>query len=70
MLTAEILQDEVQLSPGLEGVDEVYNERMLHLLQNVPLSFGVRRVFSITHNHRLGKRQKNTESQCVKTFWQ
>lgn len=53
MLTAQILQDKVQLSTCLEGIDEVHNERMLHLLQNVPLSFGVRRVLCVTHNHGL-----------------
>lgn len=55
MLTTKILQDEVQLPPRLEGIDEVHNERMLHLLQNVPLSFGVRCVLCITHNHGLAR---------------
>ena len=53
LLTAQILQDKVELSPRLEGIDEVHNERVLHLLQNVPLSFSVRRVLCITHNHCL-----------------
>lgn len=53
LLTAQILQDKVELSPRLEGIDEVHNERVLHLLQNVPFSFSVRRVLCITHNHCL-----------------
>lgn len=31
-LTAQILQDEVQLPACLESIDEVNNERMFHLL--------------------------------------
>lgn len=58
MLTAQILQDKVQLSPCLEGIDEIHNERVFHLLQNVPLGFGVRRVLCITHNHGLPRHRK------------
>jgi len=65
MLTAQILQDEVQLSPSLEGIDEVHNERVLHLLQNVPLCFGVSCVLCITHNHGLaGDRTARSKSGC------
>lgn len=53
LLTAEVLQDKVQLSPCLEGVDEIHDERMLHFLQDVPLCLGVCRVLSVTHYHRL-----------------
>ena len=53
LLTAEVLQDEVQLAPRLEGVDEIHDERMLHFLQNVPLCLGVGRVLSIAYNHSL-----------------
>lgn len=53
LLTAEVLQDEVQLSPRLEGVDEIHDERMLHFLQDVPLCLGVGRVLSIAYNHSL-----------------
>lgn len=56
-LTTEILQDKVQLPPCLEGVDEVHNKRMLYFLQDVPLSFGVRCVLGVTHNHGLGTGQ-------------
>lgn len=52
-LTAQILQDKIQLSTSLKGIDEVHYEGMLHLLQNVPLSFGVCCVLGITHNHGL-----------------
>lgn len=52
-LTAQILQDKIQLSTRLKGIDEVHYEGMLHLLQNVSLSFGVCRVLGITHNHGL-----------------
>ena len=34
---AEVLEDKVELSRRLEGVDEVDDEGVLHLLQNVPL---------------------------------
>lgn len=65
MLTAQILQDEVQLSPGLEGIDEVHDERMLHLLQDVPLGFSVSGVLRITHNHGLARdRAAHSESGC------
>lgn len=52
-LTTQILQDEIQLSTRLKGIDEVHYERMLHLLQDVSLSFGVCCVLGITHNHGL-----------------
>lgn len=69
MLTAQILQDKVQLSARLEGIDEVHNERVLHLLQNVPLGFGVRSVLRITHNHGLAGHRKKTQGvQGVKLF--
>lgn len=58
MLTAQILQDKVQLPPCLEGIDEIHDERMLDLLQNVPLGFGVRRVLCIAHNHGLARGRK------------
>lgn len=53
LLTAEVLQDEVQLPAGLEGIDQVHDEWVLHLLQDVPLSFGVSRVLGIPDNHCL-----------------
>lgn len=53
LLTAEVLQDKVQLSPCLEGVDEIHDERMLHFLQDVPLCLGVSCVLSVTHYHGL-----------------
>ena len=52
-LTRKVLQDEVQLAPCLEGIDEVHYEWVLHLLQDVPLCLGVCRVLSVTHYHRL-----------------
>lgn len=61
MLTAQILQDKVQLSTCLEGIDKVHNKRMLNLLQNVPLSFSVRCVLCITYNHGLAMDRKSTE---------
>lgn len=64
-LTTQILQDEIQLSTRLKGIDEVHYERMLHLLQNVSLSFGVCCVLGITHNHGLAVFKK---IQCVKHF--
>ena len=34
---AEVLEDKVELARRLEGVDEVDDEGVLHLLQDVPL---------------------------------
>ena len=70
MLTAKVLQDEVQLPPCLEGVDEVHDERMLHLLQNVPLGFGVCCVLCVTHNHGLGKDRVAWRIRVRKPFMQ
>lgn len=53
VLTTQVLQDEVQLSSRLEGVDEINNEGMLHLLQDVPLCLGVGRVLGVAYNHSL-----------------
>ena len=53
VLTAQVLQDEIQLPSRLEGVDEIDDERMLHLLQDVPLCLGVGRVLGVAYNHSL-----------------
>ena len=52
-LTRKVLQDEVQLAPCLEGIDEVHYEWVLHLLQDIPLCLGVSSVLSVTHYHGL-----------------
>lgn len=52
-LTAQVLQDEIELPSSLEGVDQINNERVLHLLQDVPLCFGVGCVLGVTDNHSL-----------------
>lgn len=53
ILTTQVLQDEIQLSSRLEGIDEINNEGMLHFLQDVPLRFGMGRVLGVAHNHSL-----------------
>lgn len=53
VLTAEVLQDEIELPSGLEGIDQVHNEGMLHLLQDAPLRLRVRRVLGVADNHGL-----------------
>lgn len=52
-LTTQVLQDEVELPPRLEGVDQVHDEGMLHLLQDAPLGLRVRRVLGVADNHGL-----------------
>lgn len=68
MLTAQILQDKVQFPPRLEGIDEVHDERMLYLLQNAPLSFSVRRVLCITHNHGLERDKRKAQRVRVRNY--
>lgn len=53
ILTTQVLQDEIQLSSRLEGVDEINDEGMLHFLQDVPLRFGMGCVLGVAHNHSL-----------------
>lgn len=53
LTAAQVFEDEVQLPTGLEGIDEVHNERVLHCFQDVPLGFRVGRVFLIAHYCRL-----------------
>lgn len=53
-LTTEALQDEVELAPCLEGVDEVNDEGVLDSLQDVPLSSGVSRVLGVAGDLGLG----------------
>ena len=63
VLTAQVLQDQVELAPCLEGVDQVHDEGVLHLLQDVPLGLGVGRVFSVAYDHSLrhrGREQSHT----------
>ena len=43
----EILKNEVELALGLESVDEVDDEGVLHLLQDVPLGLGVSGVLLV-----------------------
>lgn len=52
-LTTQVLQDEIELPPRLEGVDQVHDEGMLHLLQDAPLGLRVRRVLGVADNHGL-----------------
>lgn len=52
-LTAQVLQDEIELPSRLEGIDEINDEGMLHLLQDVPLCLGVGRVLGVADDHRL-----------------
>ena len=47
---AEVLQDEVEFTLRLESVDEVDDERVLHLLQDVPLGLGVSGIFLVSGN--------------------
>ena len=42
---AEVLEDKVELSRRLEGVDEVDDEGVLHLLKDVPLGLEGKGVF-------------------------
>ena len=66
-LTAEVLQDEVELPPGLECIDEVHDEWVLHFLQNVPLCLGVGRVLGVTHYHGLRETRHSHQLQMTKT---
>lgn len=52
-LTAQVLQDEIEFPSCLEGIDEIHDEGMLHLLQDVPLCLGVGRVLGVADDHRL-----------------
>lgn len=54
-LTTQVLQDEIELPSRLEGIDEIHDEGMLHLLQDVPLCLGVGRVLGVADNHRLAE---------------
>lgn len=56
-ITAEALQDEVELAARLEGVDEVNDEGMLDGLQDVPLGPRVRRVLGVAGDLGLGGRR-------------
>jgi len=60
VLTAQVLQDEIQLPSGLEGVDEINYEGVLHLLQDVPLCLGMGRVLGVAYNHRLVRRRSTS----------
>lgn len=51
--TAETLQDEVELSSGLEGIEQVHDEGVSHCLQDLPLCSGVGCVFGVTDNFGL-----------------
>lgn len=48
-LTTQTLQYEVELSPSLEGVEQIHDEWVSHRLQDLPLCSCMGRVFSITH---------------------
>lgn len=62
ILTAQVLQDEVQLPSCLEGIDKIYNEGMLHLFQDVPLCLGMSCVLGVAYNHSLANRTKHISS--------
>lgn len=49
-VTAQTLQNEVQLPSRLEGVQQVHDERVPHRLQDLALCSGVSRVFSVAHD--------------------
>lgn len=48
-LTAQTLQDEVEFSSSLEGVQQIYDERVPHRLQDLSLCSRMGRVFSVAH---------------------
>lgn len=61
-LTAQVLQDKIQLPSCLEGIDEIHYEGVLHLLQDVPLCLGVGSVLGITNNHSLAPKTSTVTS--------
>lgn len=69
-LTTQILQDEVELPPSLECIQQIHNERVPHRLQDLPLGSRMGCVFGVTNNLSLQAEEQDGRLDEGEKRWQ